>query len=54
MIWSLVLQIMGFSEIFKVSTGKAFGIWILGQLIGGLAALFLAVIVMTLVPGTGP
>ena len=54
MIWSLVLQIMGFSEIFKISTGKAFGIWILGQLIGGLAALFLAVIVMTLVPGTGP
>ena len=54
MIWSLVLQIMGFSEIFNISTGKAFGIWILGQLIGGLAALFLAVIVMTLVPGTGP
>ena len=50
MIWGLVLQIMGFSEILKVSTGKAFGIWVLGQLIGGLAALFLAVIVMTLVP----
>lgn len=51
MIWSLVLQIMGFSEILKVSTGKAFGIWVLGQLVGVLAALFLAVIVMTLVPG---
>ena len=50
LIWSLLLQIMGFSEILKVSTGKAFGIWILGQLIGVLAALFLAVIVTTLAP----
>ena len=51
MIWSLLLQIMGFSEILKISTGKAFGIWLLGQLVGVLAALFLAVIVTTLLPG---
>ncbi len=52
MIWSLVLQVMGFSEILKVTTGKAFGLWILGQLVGILAALFLAVIVTTLMPGS--
>jgi hypothetical protein len=50
MIWSVVLQVMGFSEILKVTTGKAFGIWMLGQLVGFLAALFLAVLVSTLIP----
>jgi len=50
MIWSVVLQVMGFSEILKVTTAKAFGIWILGQLVGLLAALFLAVIITTLIP----
>jgi hypothetical protein len=48
--WSVVLQVMGFSEILKVTTGKAFGIWMLGQLVGFLAALFLAVVVTTLIP----
>lgn len=52
MIWSVVLQVMGFSEIMGVSNGKAFGIWVLGQLIGVLAALFLAVLVATLIPGS--
>jgi hypothetical protein len=51
MLWSILLQVMGFSEILKVTTGRAFGIWALGQLIGVLAALFLAVIVTTLIPG---
>ena len=50
MIWSVVLQVMGFSEILKVTNGKAFGIWVLGQIVGVLAALFLAVIVTTLIP----
>jgi hypothetical protein len=49
-IWSVLLQVMGFSEILKVTTGKAFGIWILGQLVGFLATLFLAVILTTLIP----
>lgn len=49
-IWSVVLQVMGFSEILKVTTGKAFGIWMLGQLVGFLAALFLAVMLTTLIP----
>ncbi|MGD0501594.1 MAG: YIP1 family protein [Steroidobacteraceae bacterium] len=51
MVWSVVLQVMGFSEILKVTNRKAFGIWVLGQIVGVLAALFLAVIVTTLIPG---
>lgn len=50
MLWSVLLQVMGFSEILKVTTGRAFGIWALGQLVGVLAALFLAVLVTTLIP----
>jgi len=52
MIWSVVLQVMGFSEILGLSVGRAFGVWVLGQLVGVLAALFLAVIIRTLVPGS--
>jgi hypothetical protein len=51
LIWSIVLQVMGFSEIQGLTTRKAFGIWVLGQLIGFLASLFLALIVETLFPG---
>ena len=43
MFWSVVLQVMGFSETQGLATRKAFGLWVLGQLIGLLAALFLAV-----------
>jgi hypothetical protein len=52
MVWSVVLQVMGFSEILGIPIGKAFGIWVLGQLIGVLAALFLAVLIATLLPGS--
>jgi hypothetical protein len=52
MVWSVVLQVMGFSEILGITTRKAFGVWVLGQLIGVLAALFLFVLIMTVVPGT--
>ena len=51
LIWSIVLQVMGFSEIQALATGKAFGIWVLGQLIGFLASLFLAFLVEALFPG---
>jgi hypothetical protein len=50
-VWSIVLQVMGFSEILGVPNGRAFGIWVLGQMIGVLAALFLAVLIATLIPG---
>jgi Yip1 domain len=52
MVWSVVLQVMGFSEILGIATRRAFGVWVLGQLIGALAALFLFVLIMTLVPGS--
>ncbi|HEX4153334.1 MAG TPA: YIP1 family protein [Steroidobacteraceae bacterium] len=50
MIWSVILQVMGFSEVLRVTTGRAFAIWLLGQLVGALAALILAVIVTALIP----
>jgi hypothetical protein len=51
LIWSIVLQVMGFSEIQGLATRKAFGVWVLGQIIGFLASLFLALLVETLFPG---
>ena len=51
LIWSIVLQVMGFSEIQGLATRKAFGVWFLGQIIGFLASLFLALVVETLFPG---
>jgi hypothetical protein len=51
LVWSIVLQVMGFSEIQGLTPRKAFGIWVLGQLVGLLVSLFLAVTVDTLFPG---
>jgi hypothetical protein len=51
LIWSVVLQVMGFSEIQGLGMRKAFGVWLLGQLIGFLASLFLALVIETLFPG---
>jgi hypothetical protein len=51
LIWSIVLQVMGFSEIQGLATRKAFGVWFVGQIIGFLVSLFLALIVETLFPG---
>jgi hypothetical protein len=50
MVWSVVLQVMGFSEIQGLATRKAFGLWVLGQLVGLLAALFLAIFIAILFP----
>jgi len=52
--WSVVLQIMGFSEILGLTVRKAFGLWVLGQLLGVLAAFFLAILVAILLPGAVP
>jgi Yip1 domain len=49
--WSIVLQVMGFSEIQGLALRKAFGVWVLGQIIGFLASLFLALMVEALFPG---
>ena len=51
LIWSIVLQVMGLSEILGLATRKAFGVWFLGQIIGFLASLFLALVIETLFPG---
>jgi len=51
LIWSIVLQVMGFSEIQGLATRKAFVLWVLGQIIGFLASLLLALGVEFLFPG---
>lgn len=52
--WSVVLQVMGFSEILGLPTRKAFGVWVLGQLLALLAMLFLSIVVAILFPGLVP
>jgi Yip1-like protein len=49
-IWLVVLQVMGFSEIMEAPVRKAFGTWVLGQLIAALAILFLNVLTTSLFP----
>jgi hypothetical protein len=49
-LWSVVIQVMGLSEIQGVATRKALGLWVLGQLIGFLALLFLMILIATLFP----
>jgi hypothetical protein len=49
LMWSVVLQVMGFSEILAVSNVKAFGTWVLGQVIVVFAILFVYVLLATLV-----
>jgi len=50
-LWSVVIQIMGLSEIQGIATLKAFGLWVLGQVIATLAMLFLMILIATLFPG---
>lgn len=52
--WSIVLQVMGFSEILGLATRKAFAIWVLGQVLWLLAWLFLGILVTILFPGLVP
>lgn len=54
LLWSIVLQVMGFSEIQGIATPKAFWVWVLGQFVGLLAAIFLSVVIATLFPGIVP
>jgi Yip1 domain len=50
-LWSVVIQVMGLSEIQGIATRKAFGLWVLGQVIAFLALFFLMILVVTLFPG---
>ena len=54
LLWSVVLQVMGLSEIQGLVPLKAFGVWVLGQIIGFLASLFLLIAVATLFPSIVP
>jgi hypothetical protein len=49
--WSIVLQVMGFSEILGLATRKAFAVWVLGQTLWLLAWLFLGLLINVLFPG---
>lgn len=52
--WSVVLQVMGFSEILGLATRKAFAIWVLGQVLWLLALFFLSVLITVVFPGIAP
>ncbi len=47
-LWSCLLQVMGLSEMEAVRVRRAFGIWVLGQLIAGAAAFLLLQLINTL------
>jgi hypothetical protein len=53
-LWSVIIQVMGLSEIQGLTTWRAFGFWVLGQLIGVLTVLFLLILLVTLFPGAVP
>ena len=46
--WSLLLQVMGLSEVLGLVTRRALGLWLLGQLIVALAMLLLATLIVSL------
>ena len=52
--WSVVLQVMGFSEILGLTTRKAFAVWVLGQLLALLLSFFLGILIAILFPGIMP
>jgi hypothetical protein len=54
LLWSVVLQVMGFSEIQGLTMRKAFGVWVLGQLLALMAAFFLSILIALLFPGIVP
>ena len=54
LLWSFVLQVMGFSEILGLATRKAFGVWVLGQVLALFFALFLSLLIAVLFPGIVP
>jgi hypothetical protein len=53
-LWSVTLQVMGFSELLGVGTGKALRIWLLGQLLWIIALVVILLIIAILFPGLLP
>jgi len=54
LLWSVVLQVMGFSEMLGLSTRRSLAVWVFGQLLWLLAALFLSILIAVLFPGLAP
>ncbi|HEY2146206.1 MAG TPA: YIP1 family protein [Steroidobacteraceae bacterium] len=54
LLWSVVLQVMGLSEVLGIATRKAFGVYVLGQVLALLAALVLSALIAILFPGVLP
>jgi hypothetical protein len=54
LLWSVVLQVMGFSEILGLATRRAFAVWVLGQFLALLLTLFLSILIAVLFPGIIP
>lgn len=54
LLWSVVLQVMGLSEVLGITTRKAFGVYVLGQVLALLAALVLSALIAILFPGVLP
>ena len=52
--WSVVLQVMGFSETLGLTTRKAFAVWVLGQVLWLLALFFVSILIGLLFPGLVP
>ena len=42
--WSLLIQVMGFSEVEGLATRRAFGVWVIGQLLVLAAVIILAIV----------
>jgi hypothetical protein len=53
-VWSVVLQVMGFSEIQGFAVRKSFAVWVFGQVLALLAVFFLTVVIAILFPGIVP
>jgi len=53
-LWTIVLQVMGFSEILGLTTRKAFGVWVLGQVLALLLTFFFWILIAVLFPGNVP
>jgi hypothetical protein len=49
-LWSVVIQVMGLSEIQGLTTRRALWLWLLGQTIGFLAMAFLVILIAALFP----
>ena len=52
--WSLLLQVMGFSEVECLPTRRAFALWILGQVIVMLAIMVLWILILSVGGGAAP